>query len=138
VLDKVHDIAVLQYNANVFNDEVLGFVTDWKDCFSQFAVAPSQLWLNVVHWPNLEGRNTTDFQNPFGSFVSERRLGFDASSSSNIAQRFAHFIAAVFRRAFDHEEAAMFATETDSAHKAYLEARKSLGEDQCRLYELSI
>ena len=139
VLDKVHDIAILQYAAaNIFQEEVVGFVTDWKDYFSQFAVAPSQLWLNVVHWSNIEGIDASDLPGPLGSFVSEKRLGFGASSSSNIAQRFAHFISAVFRRAFDREEQEIFMKETDPKRKAYLEARYRLGKDQCRLYELSI
>ena len=139
VLDKVHDIAILQYAATcIFREDVVGFVTDWKDYFSQFAVASSQLCLNVVHWSELEGIDTKDFSRSYGSFVSERRLGFGASSSSNIAQRFAHFIADVFRKAFDREEDELFKKETDPQRIAYLEERRRLGKDQCRLYELSI
>ena len=60
------------------------------------------------------------------------------SSSSNIAQRFAHFVSAVFRRAFDREEDELFEREKDPRRKAYLEDRRRLGKVQCRLYELSI
>jgi hypothetical protein len=135
VLNKVHDIGVLQFAAQVvFKDEVVGFVTDWKDYFSQFAVFPGDLWMNVVHWSNLEGIETSDL----GCFVSEQRLGFGASSSSNITQRFSHFIASVFRRAFDREEELVFAAEQDPVRRAYLDERQFLGPDQCRLYEISI
>jgi hypothetical protein len=135
VLNKVHDIGVLQYAAQVvFRDEVVGFVTDWKDYFSQFAVFPGDLWMNVVHWSNLEGIETSDL----GCFVSEQRLGFGASSSSNITQRFAHFIASVFRRAFDREEELVLAAEQDPVRRAYLDERQTLGPGQCRLYEISI
>jgi hypothetical protein len=135
VLDKCHDIGVLQYAAQVvFKEEMVGFVTDWRDYFSQFAVFPGDLWLNVVHWSNLEGLESSDY----GCFVSEQRLGFGASSSSNIGQRFAHFIAEVFRRAFDREEEEIFAQEDDPIRVEYLSERRSLGAGQCRLYEISI
>ena len=41
---KAHDIGVLRYAARVFNSEVVGFVTDFADFFSQFATSPGELW----------------------------------------------------------------------------------------------
>ena len=56
-----------------------------------------------------------------GIFVSEYRLGFGCSASSNICQRFAHALAEVFRKLFDAEEKALLAHETDPARLAFLE-----------------
>ena len=134
VLDKVHDLAVLQFAARVFGEELVGFVTDFKDYFNQFPVSTKYLWANIVHWRDLLGIGGEDL----GCFVSEHRLGFGMSASSNICQRFAHALAEIFRVAFDREEEELFAAETDELRRSYTEARRKLGPGQHRLYEISI
>ena len=73
----------------------MGFVTDFADYFTQFALSPAELWKNVVHWSSLEGAGASGL----GSFVSEQLLVFGVSASSNTCQRFAHAVVEVFRRA---------------------------------------
>ena len=133
IQDKIHDISVLRFAGKVFKEPIVGFVTDFADYFSQFALHPKLMWANVVHWLKLNGVG----DDMLGCFVNETRLGFGVSASSNICQRFAHAVVEVFRRAFDREEAELFAGETDPVKRAYLAARQSLGPGQCRLYEIS-
>ena len=38
VLDKVHDLAVLRYAARIFDEDLVGFVVDFKDYFNNFPV----------------------------------------------------------------------------------------------------
>jgi hypothetical protein len=134
VLDKVHDLAVLQFAARVFKEDLVGFVTDFKDYFNQFPVSAKYLWANIVHWRGLLGIGGEDL----GCFVSEQRLGFGMSASSNICQRFAHALAEIFRIAFDREEEELFAAETDQTRRSYTEARRKLGPGQHRLFEITI
>ena len=134
VLDNVHDLGVLRYAARVFREDLVGFVVDFKDYFNNFPVSSKYLWMNICHWRTLLGIGGEDL----GCFVSELRLGFGVSAASNVCQRFAHALAEIFREAFDREEEALFHTETDTARREYLQARRSLGPGQCRLYELAI
>jgi len=106
--------------------------TDFADYFSQLNLAPSVLWLNAVHWAGLEGVD----ESSLGSFVLDERMGFRASSSSNIGQRFSHSLNGVFRTVFDAQEEEMLAAETNPTRIAYLTDRGKLGYGQRRLYEI--
>ena len=106
--DKIHDISVLSFAGRLFKEPIVGFVTDFADYFSQFALHPKMMWANVVHWLKLNEIG----DDMLGCFVNETRLGFGVSASSNICQRFAHAVVEVFRRAFDREEAELFAAES--------------------------
>jgi len=134
VAAKVHDLAILRFAASVFKEELVGFVTDFKDYFNQFPVRAKYLWANIVHWRSLLGISGEDL----GCFVSELRLGFGMSASSNICQRFAHALAEIFRVAFDREEDELFTAETDPVRREFVAARRGLGHGQHRLYEISI
>ena len=133
IRDKIHDISVLRFAGKVFKEPIVGFVTDFADYFSQFALHPKVMWANVVHWLKLNDIGDA----MAGCFVNETRLGFGVSASSNVCQRFAHAVVEIFRRAFDREEAALFEAETDPDKLAYLSGRRALGVGQCRLFELS-
>ncbi len=134
VLDKVHDLAVLRYAARVFNEDLVGFVVDFKDYFNNFPVNARYLWVNICHWRGILGIEGEDL----GCFVSELRLGFGVSAASNVCQRFAHALAEIFRAAFDAEEEAILLSETNEIRREYLRQRRDLGPKQCRLYEISI
>ena len=134
VLDKVHDLAVLRFAARIFDEDLVGFVVDFKDYFNNFPVNARYLWVNICHWRSLLGIGGEDL----GSFVSELRLGFGVSAASNVCQRFAHALAEIFRAAFDQEEEAILQSETDEKRREYLQQRRRLGPKQCRLYEISI
>ena len=134
VLDKVHDLAVLRFAARVFDEDLVGFVVDFKDYFNNFPVSSRCLWMNICHWRGILGIGGEDL----GCFVSELRLGFGVSAASNVCQRFAHALAEIFRAAFDREESALLAGESNAERRRHLDGRSALGPGQCRLYELSI
>ena len=70
--------------------------TDFADYISQLSLAPSMLWMHIIHWAGLEGVP----ESALGAFVLDERLGFGASSSSNIGQRLSHSLNGVFRSIF--------------------------------------
>jgi len=76
----------------------------------QIPLAPSQYWTSCFAW----SFSALGPQIPLDGFyvpitvVSEKRLGFGVSLSSNIAQRFSEAIVAVFRQRFDAEESILF------------------------------
>ena len=139
VLAKVHDIAILRVAAKAFKTDVYGFVTDWKDFFSQFCLAPEEMWKSVRHTAKAQGlsENDLDPDGNIGIFVTEYRLGFGVSSSSNVCQRFATALVQVFRKLFDEEEKKVLAAVTNAEQLKYLTARRALGPHQDRLYEIS-
>ena len=102
VLAKVHDIAILRVAAKAFKT-VYGFVTDLKDFFSQFCLAPEEMWKSVRHTAKAQGlsENDLDPDGNIGIFVTEYRLGFGVSCSSKVCQRFATALVQVFRKLFD-------------------------------------
>ena len=132
VMSKLHDITVLRHAALVFNEEAVGMSTDFADYFSQLSLSPSVLWMHVVHWAGLEGCD----ESSLGSFVLDQRLGFGASASSNIGQRLSHSLNSVFRRVFDAHEAKVLAAVTDPKQVAFLDDRRALDLNQCRLYDI--
>jgi hypothetical protein len=97
---KLRDITILRHAGIIFGEEVAGMSTDFADYFSQLSLAPSTLWMHIVHWAGLEGVP----ESALGAFVLDERLGFGASSSSNIGQRLSHSLNGVFRSIFDSQK----------------------------------
>lgn len=139
VLAKIRDIVILRVAAKAFKTDMYGFVTDWKDFFSQVCLAPEEMWKSVRHTAKAQGlsENDLDPDGNIGIFVTEYRLGFGVSSSSNVCQRFATALVKVFRKLFDKAEKKVLAEVTDAEQLKYLAARRTLGPHQDRLYEIS-
>ena len=126
--------SILQSAALVWRQPVVAFSDDFKDFFNQLYLHPSQRWLSTLIWLQL-GAN-----GPAYSHVMELSLGFGCNVSSNYAQRFAHELVRLFCQRFDAEEAAILDAETDPSRRAWLDARRKLGEitgnNEARLYSL--
>jgi site-specific DNA-cytosine methylase len=126
----MHDINIILYAANqIFNEPVYSGTDDVFSFFNQIKLAPSEIWKTGLHWSNL-----TQDKAPWGTFVVEKVLGFGLSPNSNIAQRFANAIVYMFCKRFDMIEDHLLSQEQDPAKLAWINARKSLGPSQCRLY----
>ena len=130
VVDVLHDLTVLLHAArHVYREPIGGFTDDAANYFNQIALRPSERWKSNFVWRGADGALV---------IVSEMRLGFGLSASSNIAQRFSDAIIGVFRRRFDAEEDELFALETDPARVAWLARRAALsavtGRNERRLY----
>ena len=107
-------------------EEVVDMSTDFANYFSQLALAPSMLWMHIVHWAGLDGV----LESALGAFVFDERVGFGAS----IGQRLSHTLNGVFRRISDTQKEAIYAAEVLPLRQEYLDARQKLGPCQCRLY----
>lgn len=70
----LRDITILRHAGIIFGEEVVGMSTDFADYFSQLTLAPSMLWMHIVHWAGLEGVP----ESALGAFVLDERLGFGA------------------------------------------------------------
>lgn len=115
LVDKALDDCILRDAAAIFHDPINGWTDDFADYFNQIPLSLSEYWTACFVWssslPELSV-NLNEFGVPL-TVVSERRLGFGVSVSSNIAQRFSEAIVAVFRSRFDVEESALFARMLD-------------------------
>ena len=130
LLQLMHDINIILYAAiNVFKEFVYSGTDDVFSFFNQIKLAPSEIWKTGLHWCNL-----TQDPAPWGTFVVEKVLGFGLSPNSNIAQRFANAIVYMFCNRFDLIEEPMLSQEKNPAIRSWIEARRSLGPTQCRLY----
>ena len=102
------DLSVLLGAARLLEEPIYIFGDDAKDYFSQLAISSEDWWkLGVVFLrPPAEGElSRHDVGRLF--FVSERRLGFGAKPSSNIAQRFSEALLYMLRQDMDAAEAAV-------------------------------
>ena len=88
-------LAILRRAAHVLGEPLYVFSDDFKDHFSQLALAPSE-------WPLF---CLLSLQQKEVRMISERRLGFGCHPSSKIAQRFSDAILALFREDLDTAEA---------------------------------
>ena len=127
--------AVLQSSAAlVWREPVVAFSDDFKDFFNQLYLHPSQRWLSARIWLQL-GANGPAYAHVMGLSV-----GFGCNVSSSYAQRFAHELVRLFCQHFDAEEAAILGAETDPSRRAWLDARRRLGEitdnNETRLHSL--
>ena len=129
IQDKVWDDTILRHaSLFVFHEPLRGWKDDAADYFNQIPLAPSEYWVSCLFWAfwakdesdvgwtnGLYGLSKNTLLDSPISVVSEHRLGFGVSLSSNIGQRFAEAILAIFRRRFDEEESALFETILDSS-----------------------
>jgi hypothetical protein len=103
----MRDISILLGAAHLLGEPIYVFGDDAKDYFNQLAIS-SEDWykLGVVF---LHDTSTLRLEEPASArlfFVSERRLGFGAKPSSNIAQRFSESLLFMLRQDMDAAEAA--------------------------------
>ena len=100
----MNDLSILLATARHLDEPLYVFGDDAKDYFNQLAIASEDWWkLGIVFLHADEIHNPR----PVGErlfFVSERRLGFGASPSSNIAQRFSEAILSMMREDMDLAE----------------------------------
>ena len=100
----MNDLSILLATARHLDEPLYVFGDDAKDYFNQLAIASEDWWkLGIVFLHTDEMSNPR----PVGErlfFVSERRLGFGASPSSNIAQRFSEAILSMMREDMDLAE----------------------------------
>ena len=109
VQDKLHDDAILWDAArHFFHAELHGASDDVKDYFNLIPLQPSQYWLSCLVWDDAAFEETISGGLRGASFISEYRLGFGVSLSSNVGQRFADLIIGEFRFRFDEQEAPLF------------------------------
>ena len=101
----MRDLSILLAAARHLDEPLYVFGDDAKDYFNQLAIASEDWWkLGVVFL------HTEDIEAPRSAherlfFVSERRLGFGARPSSNIAQRFSEALLHFLRQDMDAAEA---------------------------------
>ena len=105
--DVMRDLSVLLAAARLLEEPIYIFGDDARDHFNQLAIS-SEDWnrLGVVflHEPSESDPAASPQSRLF--FVSERRLGFGAKISSNVAQRFSEAVLALLREDMDAVEAA--------------------------------
>ena len=121
----MHDLSILLAAARQLDEPLYIFGDDAKDYFNQLAIASEDWWkLGVVFI------HADDVANPRPAserlfFVSERRLGFGARPSSNIAQRFSEALLHLLREDMDAAEAAV-PPDTRPAAERWRQARASI------------
>lgn len=107
IADVMRDLSVLLAAARLLDEPIYIFGDDARDHFNQLAIS-SEDWnrLGVVflHRPSEDDLMASPQSRLF--FVSERRLGFGAKISSNVAQRFSEAVLALLREDMDAAEAA--------------------------------
>lgn len=106
----MNDLSVLRAAAELLGEPIYVFGDDAKDYFNQLAIAPEDWWkLGVIFLHSQTAPTAFDLPRPPEArvfFVSERRLGFGAKLSSNIAQRFSESLLYLLRQDMDAAEAA--------------------------------
>jgi hypothetical protein len=122
--DLTRDVAILRDAAVVWNEPVYVLSHDFKQFFNQLRTHPSEWFKSCFFWQSSGSP----------AWVTEYVLGFGASPSSNIAQRFSHAILWLLAQRFDAEETALFAAESSPARLAYMAERARLGIGEFRLW----
>ena len=107
----MRDISVLLAASRLLDEPIYIFGDDAKDYFNQLAIASEDWWkLGVVFLHAQTALTAQDLPRPPEArlfFISERRLGFGARPSSNIAQRFSEALLFILRQDMDAEELAL-------------------------------
>jgi hypothetical protein len=102
------DLSILLAGDRLLDEPIYVFGDDAKDYFNQLALAPEDWWkLGVVFIHADESSVCRAADSELGRlfFVSERRLGFGAKPSSNIAQRFSEALLFMLRQDMDASDA---------------------------------
>ena len=126
IQDKVWDDYILRHAAlHVFHEPLSGWTDDVADYFNHIPIATSEYWVSCLLWSfhSAKSDDTGWTSGLFGfhsgletspvTIVSEHRLGFGVSLSSNIGQLFAEAFLDSFRRSFDAEENVLFDATLD-------------------------
>ena len=107
VADIMRDLSVLLAASRLLGEPIYIFGDDARDHFNQLAIS-SEDWnlLGVIFLHDLDTAPAVASPRERVFFVSERRLGFGAKVSSNIAQRFSEAALSLLREDMDALEAA--------------------------------
>ncbi|KAJ1641134.1 hypothetical protein T492DRAFT_853864 [Pavlovales sp. CCMP2436] len=141
VLDKVADDAILRHAARLLGEPVFSFTDDARDYFNQFTLSTAELWKVCLLWTPRDGSVEGT------SVISELRLGFGLSVSTNHAQRFSQAWLHIVAKKFDAAELLRFETmladpRTPQATRDWIRHRKQLtlttGRPQLRLFSAHI
>lgn len=92
VSDYAHDGAVLRHLADKLQEPVFAFGDDLSNMFHQFRLASSEFWKVCVLYDPIEPTHTEH------TWAVEYVLAMGLFQASNVAQRFAHFLVALFRQ----------------------------------------
>lgn len=112
----MRDLSVLLAASRLLNEPIYIFGDDAKDYFNQLAVSP-EAWhqLGVVFLRPKDVARKEESSTARLFFVSERRLGFGAKISSNIAQRFSESLLFMLRQDMAAAEARLPRDDRPSA-----------------------
>lgn len=125
---KMHDNAILLDAAAVFGEPILTLTDDVADFFNHLGVATAELPNVCLLWLRPDGEGVAAGGHVV---VSESRLGFGLSPSSNIAQRLSTTVVQIASRCFDDEELPRFEAMladplTPPAVRSWIEQRRAL------------
>ena len=136
----MRDLSILLAAARQLEEPLYVFGDDAKDYFNQLAMASEEWWKVGVVFLHADDLAAPRSAGERLFFVSERRLGFGASPSSNIAQRFSEALLHLLREDMDAAEASLPPDTRPSAER-WRAARSSIRRDseaeqraQLRLY----
>ena len=136
----MRDISILLAAARRLDEPLYIFGDDAKDYFNQLAMAPEEWWKFGVVFIHADDIQVPRAPHERLFFVSERRIGFGARPSSNIAQRFSEALLHFLRQDMDAAEAGLPLDVRPSAARWY-EARAAIAREtpeerraQSRLY----
>jgi hypothetical protein len=101
----MRDLSILLAAARHLDEPLYVFGDDAKDYFNQLAIASEDWWKLGVVFLHAEEVGAPRSAHERLFFVSERRLGFGARPSSNIAQRFSEALLHFLRQDMDAAEA---------------------------------
>ena len=136
----MRDLSILLAAARHLEEPLYIFGDDAKDYFNQLAIASEDWWKFGVVFIHADDIAAPRSAGERIFFVSERRLGFGARPSSNIAQRFSEALLHLLREDMDAAEAAEPEDLRPSAERwraaRSATRRDTLGEQraQLRLY----
>jgi hypothetical protein len=103
----MRDLSILLAAARHLEEPLYVFGDDAKDYFNQLAIASEDWWKFGVVFIHADEMAAPRSAGERLFFVSERRLGFGARPSSNIAQRFSEALLHLLREDMDAAEASM-------------------------------
>ena len=136
----MRDMTILLAAARSLEEPVYIFGDDAKDYFNQLAIASEDWWKMGVVFIHADDIAAPRSAGERIFFVSERRLGFGARPSSNIAQRFSEALLHLLREDMDAAEATVPDDPRPSAER-WRAARATIRRDtpgerhaQLRLY----
>lgn len=136
----LHNIMVLRHAARIFNEDIYVISDDWKDMFTQFRLAPWELWKVGFAFGHLSG--TIGNKTVLG-MILEYTLGYGFANASNLCQRFANGVMDAVASQMHEADAEFFSSDDRTpAERAYIARRQSLsrltGRTELALFSLSM